>query len=404
MRRAAIVFAVFLGGALTAGVFFLTSRPVQGAPSAPSQHRSAQEPIYTRVQTVTLHAPATAAIYTTTFTTTFQIYMRDYELGYFIRMPTDAITRAAWCIKENNEPCVLYWGQIGGSPVVTYGIVGDGVGTVYLEYDTRQRAARAPGSRTITITYPIGPASDDERISLTHTLVFSRSIHPALELVSATPEGYTHDDGEQALRWEFASTPRLTFTAAFTEPLLGADLVIERFEIGQLTPDPGDLVRYTVTVRNVGPYETGRAILAELFVRPLAYGPPIVLTDHIGGWAWEDSGQGTVGYYEDALFKWYSGSETTSVWWAGLRPGEVVTGTTVLTWPWGCAEQPCGAWAKVDPTYLDLGVAYEWWGYNPEGLKCDKTEGLVPTCREEADNIASAFKSVYLPLVLRNSR
>jgi hypothetical protein len=155
----------------------------------------------------------------------------------------------------------------------------------------------------------------------------------------------------------------------------------------------------------VGPYETGRAILAELLVRPLAYGAPTVLTDHNGGWAWWDSNWGTVGYYEDALFKWYSGSVSTDrYWWAGLQPGEVVTGTTVLTWPLKCGEQPCGAWAKVDPSYLELGEAYEWWGYNPEGFQCDKTEGFVPTCREEANNIASAFKYVYLPLVLRNSR
>lgn len=44
-----------------------------------------------------------------------------------------------------------------------------------------------------------------------------------------------------------------------------------------------------------------------------------------------------------------------SYWYHGLRPGEVITGVTFFSWPEECGTQICRVWAKVDPTYLDVG-------------------------------------------------
>jgi len=93
-----------------------------------------------------------------------------------------------------------------------------------------------------------------------------------------------------------------------------------------------------------------------------------------------------------------------SYWWPGLRPGEVITGVTSFPWPEEeCGAEMCGAWAKVDPSYLDVGVVYEWWGYNPEGLDCGLEENGLPTCEEEMNNVAAAFTRfmTYLPAVIR---
>ncbi len=322
-----------------------------------------------------------------------------------------------------SQTCQVIW----GTHVVTF--AGTGRGTIYLEYDTRSRALRDHGSRAINLTYPVGPDHPDP-FSLTNTIIFSRDFNPPLLLgTSISPPGYTYDEGSHTLQWVFTSTPWLGFTATFTEPLLGSDLVVDRLEMSPDHPEVGQTVHYTAVVRNQGDYGTGRAVLAGLFVRPYALGPPVVLTDHVGGWSWIDEYGRARGYAEDALFKWYfpapyqvylplvirayqagSGGGAASAraslpgsyWWSGLRPGEVITGVTSFAWPEECGAQMCGAWAKVDPSYLDVGVVYEWWGYNPEGLDCDLEDGL-PTCEEESNNIAAAFARfmIYLPAVIR---
>lgn len=399
MRRGVIVIALLLGGALTVGLFLMMPTVAQGAP--PISPASPQQLFYYRVQTVTLHAPPSFDIYDTAFTTTFQIHIRSYDLGGYIRFPPETITRTAYC--RDNDTCHILW----STSAVTF--AGAGTATVYLEYDTRSRAWRDPGTRNVTLHYPVGPDDPSKQFSLINTIVFSRTLEPALIVNSPiAPGGYTYDQEAQALRWEFASTSRLEFIASFIEPLLGADLVVERLELSNLQPDYDEYIRFTITVRNSGTHATGRAILAELFVRPLDLGPPDVLTDHVGGWSWFDPVRGIQrGYHEDALFKWYKGSVATDdYWWPGLEPGDAITGTTVLKWPDECTRQTCGVWAKADPTYLEVGDVYEWYGYNPEGFDCEMDENVLPTCAEENNNIEGvpmpAVYTVYLPLVMRS--
>jgi len=427
MRQGSIAVALFLGGALTIGLLLLMSPGVQSAPPVSSASTrglpvSSQETLfYNRVQTVTFHAPSLSDIYTTTFTTTFQIQIMDYHLGDWLRFPTDAVTRTASCIPTSPPPptgtCQVLW----GTHVVTF--AGAGRGTIHLEYDTRSRAWRDPGSRAITLAYPVGPFSPTLWFSLTNTVIFSRSADFGRQLEPAfvTPTGSVHNEEDHWLRWVFTSTPRLEFTAIFTEPLLGSDLVMDRLEMSPEHPEVGQTVHYTAVVRNQGDYVTGRAVLAELFVRPYTLGPPVVLTDHVGGWSLAG---------EDALFKWYSpapyqvylplvtrayqagssGAHASvqaglpgSYWWPGLEPGEVITGVTSFPWPEECGARECGVWAKVDPSYMEVGAVYQWWGYNPEGLDCGLGEDGLPTCEEESNNIAAAFTRflIYVPAVLR---
>jgi hypothetical protein len=388
----------------------VTAHIAQSAPpvallSTQGRPASSQETLfYIRFQTVTLHSPDSFSIYTSTLTTTFQIYIESYPLGGWIRLPADAITREAYCLEH--PTCEVLWGEIAGSPVVTY--AGVGTATIYLEYNTKSRAWRDPTSRIVNLSYPVGPFDPEKKFSIDNTIIFSRAVQPVWEPAFVTPTGYLYDEWNHTLRWVFSRTSRLEFTANLTEPLLGSDLVIEQLEIGNDQPDYGELVRYTVTVRNIGPYPAGRGLLAELFVRPADLGPPIVLTDHVGGWSWYDPERGTdIGYGLDALFKWYSGTEATTSYWTpgGFAPGETVTGTTVLTWPGlfdECLTEDCMVWAKIDPAYLEVGLVYEWWGYNPEGLDCALDQSLQPTCEEEKNNLASALHVIYIPLAMRN--
>jgi len=406
MRQVPVFFALCLGGALMIGLLLLMPHIAQSAPpvvsaASPTGPSSPQDELfYRRIQTVTLHAPESFYIYTTTFTTTIQIYIEEYALGGYIRLPTDAITREAYCAEHPD--CQVIWGEISGSPVVTY--AGVGTATIYLEYDTWSKAWRDPASPIVNLSYPVGPFDPEKEFSITNTIVFSRAYDPMWEPAFVTPTGYVYDAWNYTLRWQLSRTSRLEFTANFTEPLLGADLVIERLETSSAQPYYGEPVRYTVTVRNVGSYRTGRAVLCELFVRPSELGPPTVLTDHVGGWAWFDEEISTmVGYHWDALFKWYSGSVATDWWYHGLGPGEALTGTTVLTWPGFFDEGGCGVWAKVDPTYLQVGMGYDWWGYNSEGLECGLDEHYLPTCKEESNNVRAMIYLIYLPLVLRDS-
>jgi len=424
MRHGAIAVALFLGGALTVGLLLLLSHSAHGAPLEPAglaraPGAPAQEMYYYRVQTVTLHAPGQSDIYTTAYTTTFQFEIRDFVLGSWLRLPSDAVTHTATCIHNNapTDTCTILW----GTDVVTFAGPPGTRGTIYLAYDTRSRAWRSPDARVITLTYPVGPFLD-ELISLTNTLLYSRSLEPVWEPAFVTPTGYTHDEDNRVLRWEYTSTLRRVFTATFTELWLGSDLTIDGLEMSDSWPKPGDTVHFTVTVRNVGPYTTGRAVLTELFVRPRSVGPPIRLEDHYGGW---------ISYTRAALFKWLfpaehqvflplvtQGSSSQqlaasealrpvlpgSYWWPGLGPGQTITGTTTLEWPAECITGTCGVWVKVDPTYLDLGVAYDWYGYNPEGFACERDERGLPICEEENNNMLAYYPTVHLPLVLRNYR
>lgn len=424
MRYGSIALALCLGGALTVGLLLLIPHAVQSAP--PNSCASLQEEVYyNRTQTVTLQAPSLHEMYATAFTTTFQIHIRDYTLPDWIRLPSDVVIRRVYC--QDNASCGVVYGEIAGTPVVTF--TGTGKATIYLEYDTQSKAWRDPGARTINLSYPVGP--DYPEMALTHTIVFSRSINPPWQLGSPiSPSGYIHDHTAHTLKWVFTSTRWLRFTATFTEPLLGSDLVIDSLEMNPEEPAVGQMVYYTAVVRNQGNCGTGRSVLAEVLVRPYALGPPVVLTDHVGGWSWTDENGLPRGYGEDALFNWYFpapyqiylplvvrayrvGSAAAPVgaqvllpgsyWWPGLEPSHVTTGVASFPWPEDCGTQMCGVWAKVDPAYMDVGVVYEWWGYNPEGLDCGLGEDHLPTCQEERNNIASAFTRflIYLPLTLR---
>ncbi|MDY6876861.1 MAG: hypothetical protein SWK90_11765 [Chloroflexota bacterium] len=374
----------------------------------------------TRIQTVTLHEPPGFHIYATDLTTTIQFKITDYPLGSgtWIMLPTDAVTHEVTC--QGNPTC-----QISYSVPDTIYFLGTGEAVIYVDYSTASRARRIAGSRVISLTYGVG--NPDIQFGLTNTIYYSRTFDRGLVPWLIEPSGY--EQQLDALRW-VTNVQRVRFTAAFTEPLLGSDLVIDHLDMGPDYPEVGQTVRYTAVVRNRGDYGTGRAVLAELFVRPYALGPPVVLTDHVGGWTWIDEDGRERGYAEDALFKWYapapyqvylplvirthqagSGGDTASThallpgsyWWPGLEPGEVITGVTSFPWPDECGTQVCGVWAKVDPSYLDVGVVYEWWGYNPEGLDCGLEDGL-PTCEEESNNVAAAFTRflTYIPVVLRD--
>ncbi|HET92017.1 MAG TPA: hypothetical protein ENN99_14950 [Chloroflexi bacterium] len=396
--RSRILIALLLGGALTTGLLHLVRPPVvEGAPPAwsaeeraPSGPSEAAFHIYDRIQTVTLRPPDLSAIYATVFTTTFETTIEGYKLGWgWLRMPTDAITIAATC--GTNPLCGVEWGEVDGYPVIYF--TGSGTDTVYLAYDTASRASRGADSPLVQLSYPVGFFQLTQTIGLTNTIFFSRGIqlHPEWQLASASPEGYDYDEANRKLRWTYTDTSRIEFSVTITEPLLGSDLVIDHFEVGNLRPEVDELVRYTITVRNQGAYRT-RGVLAELFVRPLSLGAPTVLTDHVGGW---------LDYAMDALFKW----EGSDHWWPVLEPGEVITGSTVLTWPDKCAAEPCSAWAKVDPTYLGLGESYDWFGYNPEGLDCGLDESHLPTCPEEQNNLGildNRLAGIFLPLVMRS--
>lgn len=71
---------------------------------------------------------------------------------------------------------------------------------------------------------------------------------------------------------------------------------------------------------------------------------------------------------------------------------------TFFPWPEECGTQVCGVWAKVDPTYLDVGIVYGWWGYNPEGFDCELDEDRQPTCEEEKNNIRNELRRLELGL------
>ena len=442
MRKTLILMGLLLEGLLSLTLVGLvvpalaahTAR-VQEAPwppAAPSPEALAPDAdaslesgiFFTRVQTVTLHAPV-GDTYASSYTTTIRFRITDYPLGpaWWIMTPYDAITREVTC--TDNDTCQIIY-------QTPHEIVSSGTGeaTVSIHYDTASKATRESGSRVINLKYGAGPVTGTYPFRITNTIQYTRA-GESLEFVSATPPDYEHYVLTQTLRWVYSSTPRLQFTAAFTDPLLGSDLVIEHLEASPEYPEVGQTVHYTVVVRNQGDYGTGRAVLAELFVRPYALGPPIVLTDHVGGWWWEDEHGTPHGYAEDALFKWYmpapyqvylplvtrayqagSGGARASTqvllpgsyWWPGLGPGEVITGVTSLPWPEECGTQICGVWAKVDPTYLDVGVVYGWWGYNPEGFDCELTQDRQPTCEEETNNIAAAFTRflIYLPVIMRS--
>ena len=377
-----------------------------------------QPPTYTvyyqRTQTVTLHSPHQSDIYAQAFTTTFQFEIADYVLGSWIVLPSDAVTRSATCRPQNplSDTCEVLW----GTGVVTFAGPPGSRGTIYLEYDTRSRASRAPGTRLVTLSYPVGPHWD-EPIALTNTIRFGRELEPGYQIEAVSPDGYTIED--DSVRWVYTSTPRRTYSLTLTEPWLGADLVIRRLQMSNPHPQVGQQVHFTLTLSNEGAYGTGRAVLAELFVRPMISGTPYALTDHIGGW---------IQYGEAALFNWLhpathqlflplvlrpgvgEGGQASlgalpwlpgPYWLAGLPVGELVTGVTSLRWPQVCAQSTCGVWTKVDPSYLDLGVVYDWYGYNPEGLVCSRDATNQPTCIEEGNNMVAYYPVVVLPLVMR---
>jgi len=425
MRKVLILLGLLLEGVLVVVAAGLSAPALAGGPG-PDTLPLAESPTrllnasvsYTRVQVVTLQPLPLHDIYATAYTTIFQFEIVDYELPRYVQVPSDAITKEVSCIPAV-PPCVIIWDPLNHR----YYFSGTGKAHVYLHYDTSSRAMRSPGSRLVTLQYPVGPVEAGALIRLTNTVIFSRSADFGRQLEPAfvAPTGSTHNEEDHWLRWVFTSTPRLEFTAIFTEPLLGSDLVMDRLEMSPERPEVGQTVHYTAVVRNQGDYGTGRAVLAELFVRPYALGPPVVLTDHVGGWSLAG---------EDALFKWYSpalyqvylplvtrayqaGSSgahasvqaglSGSYWWSGLEPGEVITGMTSFPWPEECGARECGVWAKVDPSYMEVGAVYQWWGYNPEGLDCGLGEDGLPTCEEESNNIAAAFTRflIYMPAVLR---
>jgi hypothetical protein len=198
------------------------------------------------------------------------------------------------------------------------------------------------------------------------------------------------------MRWQFTETSRLDFSANFVEPLLGSDLVVEHIEVSTTTPPlDSPVIQYTVTVRNVGAYTTGRAVIAGVFVRPNWQGPP-ELSDTLD--------------QEDALVDWIEPGvppESWSYWWVGLGPGERVTGTTMMTLSTQCpalgtAQSECGVWGYVDCLANQSG--FIWRGHNAEGLICDLDEDTMePTCIEEQNNVRGLYQWIYLPLVLKGN-
>jgi len=423
MRRNGVAAAICLGGALLAGLLLLLPRVVQSAPpvAAPQSPAAPSADVaYYRTQTVTLYSPATEDIYTAVFSTAFQISIASYPLteterGGWLNLPSDAITHAFSCVCDDPDGgCLHEWGTNR-----IYFWEGDTCkyATIYLEYDTWEKAHRDQGSELVTLAYPIG--IQGTQIALTNTVIFTREIGPPWELDSVDPStNYIYDSVDSTLTWIFTSTPWREYTANFVEPLLGSDLVIERLEMSNPFPEAGEPVDYTITVRNTGAYTTGQAVAAELFVRLFSDGPPTGVKDR--------DNLAVTGVVTETLFKW-EGTSPPSHWWAGLDPGEAVVGHLTLAWPEECdpgassssqylggrdlqstaGAQVCGVWAKVDPTCLPLHPVYDWWGYNAEGFGCGKAdcstgEGQI-TCEAELNNIKALYQRIYLPLVMRNS-
>ena len=400
-----LILPLCLGISLAFLLAFLTRSPSYGAPSSPSMpaHGSvasaAQGEIwYTRTQVVILHEPPNARIYTTTYTTTYRVTIEGFHTDdpkyNCFNLPSKTITHTALCTPTvpATGTCLIRWNVPAYEckiPNVVF--TGTGLADIYLEYDRFDLASRDPSGPTITLQYRVGPA--DKEFILTNTVFFTRALYGAkwypIER-GISPTNYTYDPFAYRLSWTFMRTNKVTFTIPFHEPLLGSDLVVEDIWMSPTSPGVDDPVRFTVTVRNIGPYTTGRPILTEIFVRPVISGPPTVLTDHRGGWA---------SYYTPTLVKWPP--SYTEYWYAGLGPGEAVTGTTVFTWPPECAE-PCDVWVKVDPTYIQLGAGYEWYGQNPEGFLCTLDASMQPTCPEENNNLRGLTYRIYLPLIMRN--
>ncbi len=397
--------ALSLGSALVAGtLLLLIVTAARGAPDIPGAPPSAPQEIrYHRTQTVTLHSPQPEHIYATTLTTTFQIKIQDYVMGSYLRLPLDAAVRISDCVSTQpaTATCYAYITIVSGDRriIFTNGITGSR-GDIHLEYDTWSKIHRNPDERIIEVNYRVGPDPQfNYTIALTNTIVFTRSLEyfgqylepfPFLGLNPLIkPPGYTYYSKTQMLRWVLTSTPKVTFTATFTEPLLGSDLVIDRLEMSPQKPELGEPVRYTVTVRNAGPYES-RAVQTELFIRRPELGAPTAPSDRYGGYA---------EHRDAALFKWVG---TDSFWYAGLAPGDSITGTTTVTWPDYCTR--CGVWARVDSTFF---AGAKWYGYNPEGLYCELDADDVPTCTEELNNLSAGLMvvadipTVYLPLIRR---
>lgn len=396
IQRKHIVIAWLLGGALAAGLLLAMTPLAEGAPPPTSGEG---ELFYERVQTVTLHSPPAADIYSTIYSTTFQIRIAGFRLNDWINLPPDAVVHTANCV-ATWPPTATCEALIDPTRVVFSGTVG-GKGTVYLDYDTRSRAWRDPQSPNVQIEYPVGPQDPTWPFALTNTLVFSRSISPVWEPVAVSPGGYIYTPTECvfaytttacSLTWGFTETTRLTFTVALRETLLGSDLVIEEMTMSNYRPAIGEPVRYTVTLRNIGVYTTGRSVIAGLYIRPADQGPPLALTSTFGG---------PLTFGEAALFKWI-GTDPPSYWWAGLAPGSTIVGTTVMTWPTYCSGPGvCGVWAQADVLRWQTG--YEWYGHNPEGLICSLGAApIMPTCDEENNNVLSVtWPFIYLPRVFR---
>jgi hypothetical protein len=406
-RRYVALLALLLGGALLGGLFaILWPADVWGA--TPWHDRAPDEElVYRRVQTVTLRSPQPDGVYTTSYGTRFQISIQGYTLGHWIRMPHDVVTNAASCQGYQGAPCEVIWGErviLGeATPVVTF--AGSGVGDIYLDYETWMRATRSPNSPEVSLEYPVGPLYD-EKFSITNTILFSREgdLRTAWQLAAVGPSGYVYSPTACAfaysstacsLVWNLPETSHLDFSVTFIEPLLGSDLIVEDIELSTDNPSFEESIRYTLTVKNIGAYTTGRAVIAGIFVRPYEEGPP-VLTDTLDK--------------EDALVDWIEPSKppiSWTYWWIGLAPGERVTGTTVMEWPnWcnglGTTEGECWVWGYVDCLAAQSG--FEWYGHNPEGMMCDLDEDTMrPTCEAEQNNLRDPRAHLYLPLVLRNS-
>ncbi len=398
-KHRAVALAWFLGGALTAGILLAMSPPTPAAlPSAAGQ----AELFYTRIQTITIHSPLAVDIYTTTYTTTFQTHITDFRLNDWINLPPNTVVRTTTC-QPTWPPTATCQAVIDPTRVIFSGTVG-GKATIYLNYDTRSRAWRDPQSPLIRLEYPVGPQEPTWLFSLTNTIIFSRTIGPVWEPLTISPDSYVYSDTACifaytttacSLRWSFTETSRLTFSLTLRETLLGSDLTVENVSMNNYRPAVGELVHYTVTVRNVGAYTTGRPVIAGLYIRPVEQGPPVVLTSTFGG---------PITFGDTALFKW-AGLSPPSYWWHGLVPGEAIVGSTVLTWPTYCVEPgACGVWAYADVLRWQTG--YEWYGHSPEGTTCSlSTLPLMPTCDEENNNYRAVdWPIIYLPLVCRTAQ
>ncbi|HHS98569.1 MAG TPA: hypothetical protein ENK08_11890 [Chloroflexi bacterium] len=402
-----LILPLYLGISLALLLAFLTRSPSYGAVPIPSSGKGTataptqDEVWYTRTQTVILHEPSNREVFATIYTTTSMIRIDGFKaydpFFNWFRLPSGAVTHTATCTPTvpSTGTCRVIWNDPTKNYTPNVVFSGTGLAEIYLEYDAQNLASRDPSGPTITLQYKVGPSDPNKQFILSNTILFPRSLYGAEWYPikgHISPAGYTYDRDDYRLSWSFTRTSRVTFTVLLREPLLGSDLVVEDIQMSPTSPNVGDPVRFTVTVRNIGPYTTGRPILAELFVRPVISGPPTVLTDHYGGW---------MSYFTPTLVKWPPLYGESDYWYAGLGPGEAVTGTTVFTWQPECAE-PCDVWVKVDPTYIQLGVGYEWYGQNPEGFLCALDSSLQPTCPEENNNLRAYIQQIYLPLVMRN--